>query len=73
VYQRADGSFAPIEYYAHDEDRVYLLRRLRDAAERFRVLYDEDTAFEYDFPVISLTTNLVQLRTSSPVSQPRLF
>jgi len=73
VYQRADSSFAPIEDYAHDEDRVYLLRRLRDTAERFRVLYDEDTAFEYEFPIVSLATDLAQLRASAPVSQPRLF
>lgn len=73
VYQREGGSLAPIESFAGDEDRAYLLRRLRDAAERFRVLYDSEHAFDYDFPSVSLTTDLEKLRASAPVSQPRLF
>jgi DNA polymerase elongation subunit (family B) len=73
IYQREGGSLAPIESFAGDEDRAYLLRRLRDAAERFRVLYDSEHAFDYDFPLVSLTTDLEELRASAPVSQPRLF
>lgn len=73
VYQRDNGDLAPVEDFAGDEDRTYLLRRLRDAAERFRVLYENDHDFEYDFPLVKLTTDLAELRASAPVRQPRLF
>jgi DNA polymerase elongation subunit (family B) len=73
VYQRNNGELAPLADFADDEDRAYLLRRLRDAAERFRVLYDDDNDFDYDFPLARLTTDLEELRASAPVRQPRLF
>ncbi len=51
VYQRRDGSLARTEFFAHDEDRAYLLRRLHDMAERFRVLFDNGE-FRRLFPLI---------------------
>jgi DNA polymerase elongation subunit (family B) len=49
VYQREDGSLARIEFFAHDEDRKYLLRRLHDTAERFHALFT-DADFKKLFP-----------------------
>ncbi len=51
VYQRRDGTLARTEFFTHDEDRGYLLRRLHDMAERFRVLFD-DSEFRHLFPLI---------------------
>src|SRR5690606_27634341 len=73
VYQRENGELARIEAYQNDEDRHYLLRRLRDVAERFRPLYDADDAFDYDFPRISLRTDLDAVRKAERVDQMRLF
>ncbi len=50
VYQRADGSLAPVEAYAGDEDRAYLKRRLYDMALRFRPLFKDPTEFDRLFP-----------------------
>jgi DNA polymerase elongation subunit (family B) len=50
IYQRKDGSLAPVEDYAGDEDRDYLLRRLHDAASRFRDLFSEEE-FRRLFPL----------------------
>jgi hypothetical protein len=73
VYQREDGTLAKIDEYQNDEDRNYLLRRLRDGAGRFRVLYANDMEFNYDFPAINVHTDIDALRSSDPVTQPRLF
>jgi DNA polymerase I len=73
VYQRADGSIARASNYAGDEDRTYLLRRLRDMADRFRPLYESDAAFDYDFPLISTRTDIQALRAARPVTQLDLF
>lgn len=73
VYQRANGDLERIENYAGDEDRAYLLQRLRSAAERFRPLYDDDAAFDYDFPMLTPATDLQAVRERVPVSQPKLF
>ena len=51
VYQREDGSLARTEFFTHDEDRGYLLRRLHDMAERFHVLFP-DNEFRRLFPLI---------------------
>ena len=73
VYQRADGSLARIEDYAADEDLDYLLRRLRDMAERFRPLLPDDTAFNYRFPRLSARSNIAAQRAAQPVQQLGLF
>jgi DNA polymerase, archaea type len=73
VYQRASGEIARIETYDRDEDRQYLLRRLRAAAERFRPLYESTDAFEFDFPVVTLRTDLNALKSAQRVDQMRLF
>ena len=51
VYQREDGSLARTEFFAHDEDRKYLLRRLHDTAERFHTLFT-DEEFKLLFPMV---------------------
>jgi len=51
VYQRDDGSLARTEFFAHDEDRKYLLRRLHDIAERFHPLFS-DAEFKKLFPLV---------------------
>jgi DNA polymerase elongation subunit (family B) len=73
VYERANGNLGRIEEYDQDEDRTYLLRRLRDAAERFRVLYDTDNDFNYHFPVVTMHTDLGALRSSQQTTQAKLF
>jgi DNA polymerase elongation subunit (family B) len=73
VYQRTDGELARIEQYQHDEDIDYLLRRLRDMAQRFRALFDDDASFNYVFPVLTSRTDLNQLRTAPLVRQASLF
>lgn len=73
IYQRQNGELARIGAYAGDEDRQYLLRRLRDIAERFRPLYDSSQAFNYDFPVITLRTDMHALRHAEQVNQMKLF
>ncbi len=50
VYQRADGSLAPVDAYAGDEDRAYLKRRLYDMALRFRPLFKDPAEFDRLFP-----------------------
>jgi DNA polymerase I len=73
VYQRVGGDIARLEHYQNDEDRQYLLRRLRAAAERFRPLYETPEKFDYDFPVVSQHTNIDALRATERVDQMRLF
>lgn len=73
VYQKQTGELARLDAYANDEDRQYLLRRLRSATERFRPLYDSDDAFEYDFPSITLRTDIDALQQADKVDQLKLF
>ena len=73
VYQKENGELARIDSYAGDEDRHYLLRRLRDVAQRFRPLYATSEAFDYDFPTVTLRTNLEAVRDAEQVNQMRLF
>ncbi|MER3448786.1 MAG: DNA polymerase [Chloroflexota bacterium] len=68
VYQRADGSLAPIEAYAGDEDRAYLKRRLYDMALRFRPLFKDPAEFDRLFPKPT-----VKPARSVPAGQLRLF
>ena len=73
VYQRPDGLLARVDAYAQDEDRGYLLRRLREMAERFRPLFPADADFEHTFPVLTLRTDINALREARPVTQLDLF
>ena len=65
VYQRRDGSLAPTNAYADDEDRDYLLRRLHDMARRFAVLCPDRAEFDRLFPLLKAADDprkhLVQL------------
>ncbi|HMM42459.1 MAG TPA: DNA polymerase domain-containing protein [Thermomicrobiales bacterium] len=73
VYERADGSLAKAAAFANDANPTYLLRRLRDIAERFRPLYESDQEFEYTFPVVTQRTDLDALRAAQPTNQLSLF
>src|SRR5690606_3961752 len=73
VYQRAKGDLDRVETCAGAADRAYLLQRLRSAAARFRPLYDDDAAFDYDCPMLTPATDLRAVRERVPVSQPKLF
>jgi DNA polymerase elongation subunit (family B) len=73
VYQRQDGELERIEHYADDEDRGYLLQRLRAAAERFRPIYNTDSDFDYDFPPVSPSTDIGALRKQDRMTQGSLF
>lgn len=73
VYQNDRGGLSRVEDYANDEDRSYLLQRLRAIAERFRPIYERDEEFEYDFPLVTPQTDLEALRNAEPVAQPKLF
>lgn len=73
VYQRSDGSLARADAYDGDEDIDYLLRRLRDAAERFRPLFTDDASFAYHFPLLTTQSDISALREAEPVQQLHLF
>jgi DNA polymerase, archaea type len=73
VYEREDGQLVPITEYAGDENRDYLLQRLRDSANRFRPLFETDSEFGYHFPPITSATDLTMLKQSLPASQLSMF
>ncbi len=73
VYERADGSLARASGFDDDANSSYLLRRLRDFAERFRPLYATDQEFHYTFPIVTQRTDLATLRAARPTSQLTLF
>lgn len=73
VFQRNDGLIAMVSDYAGDEDRAYLLKRLRDMAERFRPLYPTASDFEHTFPVVTPRTDIAALRTARQATQLDLF
>ena len=73
VYQRQDGELAKIEQYTGDEDREYLLGRLRAMAERFRPLFNDDAEFEYTFPSVSAASDIAAIASQAPVKQQSLF
>ncbi|MEZ4521662.1 MAG: DNA polymerase domain-containing protein, partial [Thermomicrobiales bacterium] len=73
VYQRHDGELERTERYADDEDRSYLLQRLRAMAERFRPLYADDGAFEHTYPVVTVTSDLDGVAAQERVTQRSLF
>ena len=73
VYEREDGELAAIEEYAADESVPYLLRRLRDVAERFRALFPAEGAFEAFFPQLSARTDMEAARAQEESQQLTLF
>lgn len=73
IYERQDGELALVDEYANDESIPYLLRRLRDVAERFRSLFSSDAEFEAFFPALSTRTDLEAARSQAPAQQLGLF
>jgi hypothetical protein len=72
-YERQDGELGLIEEWNHDENTTYLLRRLRDVAERFRDLFASSAEFDAFFPAISPRTDLAAARRQEPAMQLDLF
>jgi DNA polymerase elongation subunit (family B) len=72
-YERQDGELGLIEEWDHDENSVYLLRRLREVAERFRALFASQSEFDAFFPAISARTDLEVARQQEAVEQLGLF
>ena len=58
VYQKKDDTLALVEQYEEDEDKDHLLRRLHDAASRFKDLFEDETAFNKIFPLMILNEQL---------------
>lgn len=73
VYQRLDGSLGRLEEYACDEDTSYLLRRLRDMADRFSDLFEDSRDHDFHFPLLTATTDLDAAYAARPVKQLGLF
>ncbi|MEX1158903.1 MAG: DNA polymerase domain-containing protein [Thermomicrobiales bacterium] len=73
VYQRSDGLIARLSDYDQNEDKAYLLKRLRDMAERFRPLYPDGFDFDHTFPIVSPRTDLAALRDALQATQLNLF
>ncbi len=72
-YERQDGELGLVEEWDHDENTTYLLRRLRDVAERFRDLFESTAEFEAFFPAISVRTDMTAARQQEAVQQLGLF
>lgn len=72
-YERQDGELGLIDEWNHDENTVYLLRRLREVGERFRTLFVSSAEFEAFFPAISTRTDLVMARQQQAAEQLGLF
>ena len=73
LYERQDGRLGLVEQYHDDESTPYLLRRLRDAAERFRPLFPDAASFDTFFPAISARTDLSAARDQEATQQLSLF
>lgn len=73
VYQKIDGSLGRLENYARDEDTTYLLRRLRDMADRFTELFEDARDHDYHFPLLTATSDITAARAARPVKQLGLF
>lgn len=73
VYQRVDGTLGRLENYAADEDTTYLLRRLRDMADRFADLFADARDHDYHFPLLTATSDLTRVRDARPITQLGLF
>ncbi|MCA9878679.1 MAG: hypothetical protein KC442_12885, partial [Thermomicrobiales bacterium] len=72
-YERQDGELGHIDEWNHDENTGYLLKRLRDVAERFRPLFATQAEFDAFFPAISARTNLAAARAQEAAQQLGLF
>lgn len=72
-YEREDGELSFIHEYAQDENISYLLRRLRDVAERFRDLFPTRAQFDAFFPPLSTRTDLEAAVEQRPAEQLSLF
>lgn len=73
TYERQDGELALIDEYDNDESITYLLRRLREVAERFDGLFDSASEFNAFFPSISAKTDLDAARDQPATQQLSLF
>lgn len=73
MYEREDGALAFAEDYTNDENTTALLRRLRDVAERFEMLFTDRAEFDAQFPLIKVTTDLEAARQKEPSRQLGLF
>jgi DNA polymerase, archaea type len=73
LYERQDGELALIAEHAGDENVGYLLRRLREVAERFRALFPSDAAFDAYFPALTARTDLAAARNQEATTQLSLF
>ncbi|MFN8594468.1 MAG: 3'-5' exonuclease [Thermomicrobiales bacterium] len=72
-YERQDGELGLIAEWDHDENTGYLLRRLRDVAERFRELFATQAEFDAFFPAITARTDLTAARQQEAAQQLGLF
>jgi hypothetical protein len=72
-YERQDGELGLIEEWDHDENTGYLLKRLREVAERFRPLFASQQEFDAFVPAISARTNLAAARQQVAAEQLGLF
>ncbi len=72
-YERQDGELGMIAEWDHDENTGYLLKRLREVAERFRPLFASQGEFDAFFPAISVRTNLAAARQQEAAEQLGLF
>ncbi|MEJ7763323.1 MAG: 3'-5' exonuclease [Thermomicrobiales bacterium] len=73
LYEREDGELALVDEYANDENAGFLLRRLRDTAERFLPLFESRSGFDAAFPLITPRTNIETARTREARQQLSLF
>lgn len=73
MYERNDGKLGLSEDYDNDENTTFLLRRLRDVAERFAPALDDQPTFEATFPLLKPTTDLRHARMQEPTRQLGLF
>lgn len=73
LYERADGSLGFADDYANDENTTVLLRHLRDTAERFALLFEDEEEFDAFFPKILPTSSLDMARQRRPTRQLGLF
>jgi DNA polymerase I len=72
-YERQDGELGLIAEWDQDENTVYLLRRLRDVAERFRDLFVSDAEFDAFFPAITMRTDMAAARQQEAAQQLNMF
>jgi DNA polymerase I len=72
-YERQDGELGLIEEWNRDENTGYLLRRLRDVAERFRDLFTSDAEFDAYFPAITMRTDMDAARQQQAAQQLSMF